>query len=214
MLANLIPLIGALAWGWSILEIVGLYWAENIVIGLFTVFRLLTVAIPETGTAADSFAMAGKLAMSVFFTFHYGLFCLVHGVFVFALLGGSRSMVSPGEVLSLFAGPLKWALLALLVSHGFSFFANYLGKGQHLTTSLPEQMFAPYPRLIVLHLAIILGAFAIQALGSPVVLLALLVVGKTILDLALQRLTLPKNEVSESRDPNDYAREWVARFRK
>jgi hypothetical protein len=186
--ANIIPLIGALAWDWSILEIVAVYWVENLVIGLFTILRILTVATPDAGTGS----LWAKIPVSAFFSFHYGIFCLVHGVFVFALLGNSRGISAPSDSLALFVGPLKWAVLALFVSHGFSFFANYLGKGEYLMTTVPEQMGAPYPRIIVLHLTIIFGAFAVQALGSPAVLLAILVVGKTLLDLKLQHFTLQK----------------------
>jgi hypothetical protein len=210
ILANLIPLIGALAWGWSILEIVAVYWAENLVIGLFTIFRLFTVATPDVETGA----IRAKIAISVFFILHYGLFCLVHGVFVFALLGDSNEINSPTANLAIFAGPLKWAILALAVSHGFSFFANYLGRGENLASSILEQIAAPYPRIIVLHLAILLGAFAVQALGSPVFLLATLVIGKTLLDLKLHRLAHHRKATVEKPGAASYAREWASRWKK
>ena len=210
ILANLIPLIGALAWDWSILEIVAVYWAENLVIGLFTIFRLFTVAVPGT----EKGAIPAKIAISAFFTVHYGMFCLVHGVFVFALLGNGCGMDWASSVFAVFAGPLKWAVLALVVSHGFSFFANYLGRGENLATTIPEQMAAPYPRIVVLHLAIIFGAFAVQALGSPVFLLALLIVGKTLLDLKLHRLAHKSKAAVEKPDAASYAREWASRWRK
>lgn len=210
ILANLIPLAGALAWDWSILEIVAVYWAENLVIGLFTICRLFTVAVPGT----EKGAIPAKIAVSAFFTLHYGMFCLVHGVFVFALLGDGSGIHSPSAVFALFAGPLKWAVLALVVSHGFSFFTNYLGRGENLATTVPEQMAAPYPRIVVLHLAILFGAFAVQALGSPVFLLAILVVGKTLLDLKLHRLAHQKKSVVETPDAASYAREWASRWKK
>jgi len=215
VLANLIPLIGALAWDWSILEIVAVYWAENLVIGLFTICRLFTVAVPGT----EKGSIPAKIAVSAFFTVHYGMFCLVHGVFVFSLLGNSRGFAAPSDAFALFAGPLKWAILALVVSHGFSFFANYLGRGENLATTVPEQMGAPYPRIIVLHLAIIFGAFAVQALGSPVFLLAILVVGKTLLDLKLHRLAHQKKAGVDTPgvdtpDAGSYAREWASRWKK
>lgn len=210
ILANLIPLIGALAWGWSILEIVAVYWAENLVIGLFTIFRLLTVATPDGGTGS----LSAKIGVSAFFTVHYGMFCLVHGSFVFVLLGSSRGIGAPSDALTLFAGPLKWAILALVVSHGFSFFANYLGRRENLATTIPEQMAAPYPRIVVLHLAILFGAFAVQALGSPVALLAILIIGKTLLDLKLHRLAHQKKTVVKTPDAGSYAREWASRWKK
>lgn len=209
VLANLIPLIGTLAWDWSILEIVAVYWAENLVIGLFTIFRLLTVSADESGSAS----IAAKLAVSAFFTVHYGIFCLVHGVFVFVLLGGDCGLSGPANAAHLFAGTLKWAILALIISHGVSFFRNYLGEGENRVTSVLAEMAAPYPRLFVLHFAIILGAFAIQAAGQPAFLLVILVIGKTLLDLKLHRLA--RKRVAKSASPfKALAGQWAERVRK
>jgi hypothetical protein len=44
-------------------------------------------------------------------------------------------------------------------------------------------MFAPYGRLVVLHITIIFGGIAISTTGAPVAAIAILVVLKTILDL-------------------------------
>jgi hypothetical protein len=44
-------------------------------------------------------------------------------------------------------------------------------------------MFQPYGRIVVLHIAILLGAFAVLALGSNIGVLLILIVGKTALDL-------------------------------
>ena len=39
--ANLVPLAGVLFWGWQVKQVVFLYWAENIVIGLFNLAAIL-----------------------------------------------------------------------------------------------------------------------------------------------------------------------------
>lgn len=136
-----------------------------------------------------------KLFFIPFFSFHYGFFCLVHGVFVFALLGkdeaGGKTPMAGGSLLDEFAGLIHgaldaggvWAAAGLLASHLFSFFTNYLGKGEYQRTAVPVLMMAPYGRIVVLHVAILFGAFAIMALGSPVYLLVILIVGKILLDL-------------------------------
>lgn len=136
-----------------------------------------------------------KVFFIPFFTFHYGMFCLVHGVFVFALLGGEGrgGFMSHGSGLSEMPELVReavaqggiWAALALAVSHLFSFAANFIGKGEYRRTAVPMLMMAPYGRIVVLHVAILFGAFAIMALGSPVFLLVLLIVGKIALDLKL-----------------------------
>ena len=136
-----------------------------------------------------------KLFMIPFFGFHYGMFCLVHGVFVFALLGkdeaGAKTLLRGGSFLDELSGLIHgaldaggvWAAAGLLASHLFSFFTNYLGKGEYQRTAVPVLMMAPYGRIVVLHVAILFGAFATMALGSPVFLLVILIVGKILLDL-------------------------------
>lgn len=134
-----------------------------------------------------------KLFMVPFFAVHYGGFCVGHGLFVFLLLGGNKEMMGGGigidQLSELITEAVStggvWAALALVISHLFSFFTNYLGKRENRRTVVPILMFAPYGRIVVLHIAIIFGAFAIMALGSPVFLLVLLITGKTLLDIKL-----------------------------
>lgn len=80
---------------------------------------------------------------------------------------------------------LVWGALALLVSHLASFFLNYIGRREYLTRSVAGQMFAPYARVVVLHLTIIFGGIVIAFLGQPIGALVILVGLKTVLDLAL-----------------------------
>lgn len=178
ILANVIPLLGAVAWGWSVFEIVVTYWAENLIIGGYTLLRMLGAG----GGRSEAALWVGKVFMAGFFTVHYGMFCLVHGFFVFSLLGEGK-----GKEAVLSGKGFAIALLALVISHGISFVKNYWAGGEYRGTTIQAQMFAPYPRIVVLHVAILFGAFAIQALGSTVPMLVILVVGKTAIDLSLHR---------------------------
>lgn len=90
-----------------------------------------------------------------------------------------------------------WAVLGLLVSHLFSFAVNYLGKGEFRRTAAPILMIAPYARIMVLHIAILAGAFAVVILGSPVYLLVILIVGKIMLDLKFHNRAHKKLEVAQ-----------------
>src|SRR2546428_6743265 len=76
---NLIPLIGVLLHDWTVFQVLLLYWCENVVVGVFNVLRMLS-AQPRS-----SLAWAAKLFLIPVFTFHYGMFTLVHGIFVLAL---------------------------------------------------------------------------------------------------------------------------------
>ena len=87
-------------------------------------------------------------------------------------------------------GRIEWSAVlvgggAMFLSHGASFFLNYMGRGEYRTASVGGQMAAPYARVVVLHLTILFGAFAIAFLGAPIVALLILVVLKTAIDLAL-----------------------------
>lgn len=72
---------------------------------------------------------------------------------------------------------------ALAISHLISFFAKDFGDGEYLKSLPILLMFQPYVRIVVLHIAILIGAFAVIALGSPIVVIILLIIGKTVLDL-------------------------------
>ena len=124
-----------------------------------------------------------RFALVPFFIMHYGMFWAVHGVFVFMMpvFGGIGSEVSMAEGLSVPA--IILAVIALTVSHGISFWFNYLGRREYLRTSPSAQMFAPYGRLIVLHITIIVGAMAIAITGAPAALVAILVLLKIGMDL-------------------------------
>lgn len=74
-------------------------------------------------------------------------------------------------------------LLALAASHGISFFQGYIFQGGRFRTNPMSEMKAPYPRIVILHIAILFGAVLIQAIGSPLPFLILLILGKIILDL-------------------------------
>ena len=195
--ANAIPILGVLFLGWSLMTILLLYWLENGIVGVWNVPRIALAGRSDTPTTGGVFAGPGleRAAIIPFFVFHYGMFWVVHGIFLFALpvfaglgFGGAGGGDGPAAAGSFGRiDPLAILLggAALFVSHGVSFFANYVGRREYVATTPKERMMAVYGRVVVLHLTIILGAVAVGALGSPIVVLLILVVGKTILDLAL-----------------------------
>src|SRR6185503_5564408 len=75
VIANMVPLLGVLALDWDLYGVMVLYWAENSIIGLYNVLKMLRVGG----------AKAAPLA--AFFCVHYGIFMLVHFVFVRSMFG-------------------------------------------------------------------------------------------------------------------------------
>lgn len=250
LVANAIPLVGVLFFGWSLLTILVIYWVENGIVGFWNVPRIMLAqgsaipTLPElpgmaaaaaTRSAKDAAALkaawqaareaqrqvatgtpgfgtvpgVGRVALAIFFLVHYGIFWLVHGIFVFALpaFGGGfgpgvscpafsvpqgASPVFPGveSCVGGAFGEVLWssvaiAAVALFLSHGASFLFNYIGRGEYITASPTRQMAAPYGRVVVLHLTIIFGAFVVAILGAPIGALLVLVGLKTAFDLGL-----------------------------
>ena len=291
VVANLIPLVGVVLFGWSLWTILVLYWVENGIVGFWTVPRILlaqgstTPTLPELPDAAaraatggdptatadlqaawqqardaqiraaagvegplganpllgrvrvfgkpvSSVSGAGRSALAIFFVMHYGIFWFVHGIFIFLLpqfLGSNPTCAGPsfpGGAPPPFPlpadltnsctgafGDIVWsnvliAGVALFISHGASFLFNYVGRAEYLATTPMRQMGAPYGRVMILHVTIIFGAFAVAALGAPIGALLILVALKTIFDLTLH---LRERHQADARIPADTAYGQVIR---
>ncbi|MDZ7653773.1 MAG: DUF6498-containing protein [Burkholderiaceae bacterium] len=192
----LVVTAGVLAFGWSSFIVVGLYWLENVVIGLFTLARM--IAAWRLGTPG---VRPGVLIfLVVFFTLHYGLFCFGHGVFIVALLGGVPLAATPGIpnplVLlldRLLAETLGWVGVAAVLAFVAADFARWLidaraggpsaGGSSAGRPRANELMLAPYRRIVVLHIALLGGAFLMQMLGLPQATVLVLVGLKLAFDL-------------------------------
>jgi hypothetical protein len=177
--ANALPLVGVVALHWTVFSIILLYWCENVVIGAFNVLRMATASPRDV--AADAI----KLFLIPFFIVHYGMFAMVHGMFVLALFGpGGGTSLSPARLVAAVSGAgIGYGVLAITVSHGFSFVHNYLLGGEFRRASPQLLMFQPYSRVIVLHISILAGGFLAKAVGAPTVALLVLIALKTAIDL-------------------------------
>ena len=203
VVSNLVPLYGVLFRGWSLHLVLIMYWIESGIIGAYNVPKIAMARGSGEGSGRATFTVNDRPAETLsrvllvpFFVFHYGLFWLVHGVFVFLLpvfagmgtlmFDGDQNLGPFGSVQ--FGGIDPRAVLigavALALSHGVSFVVNYLGAREYLTVSPAAQMFSVYGRVFVLHATILGGAFLVGWLGTPLAALAILVTGKIILDIA------------------------------
>ena len=193
VLVNLAPLIGVIWFDWDVAALVVLYWSENLILGFYTICKMLLVS------------PIGGLFSSAFFLIHFGGFCAVHGLFIMALLVDDNMSFLEGESWPLFLvfvqllvevvrkvlsyAPPAWlvAFMALYISHGISFFQNFVLGGERESATIHKLMGEPYGRIVVLHIAIIFGGMAIMALGENLALLLLLVVLKLGMDIGLHR---------------------------
>ncbi|MEO5964409.1 MAG: DUF6498-containing protein, partial [Candidatus Limnocylindrales bacterium] len=145
VLANLVPLAGVLLFGWDLPTIVALYWLENGVVGVFAVLRIATAEGSDHNPGSmvvngrpvpAARLMDPRLARVIFvpfFALHYGMFWLVHGVFVwFALPDMFEAAGAPAGGIRLVA--ILWAIPFLLLSHGASFALNWWYGGERHTS--------------------------------------------------------------------------------
>lgn len=173
----LLPLIGILLFDWDWREVVILYWLENITVGIAAVITILHTT--NTAKDADSEAAAlyinnkpiplhgpaSRFILAGFFTLHYGLFTLVHGIFVFLIVGGAftnTASTSPLELPSLGVIFLFW-LLTTIVQSALTLQSSKAGEAN----SLAKSFSAPYARILVLHVTIFASIFLIAALQLP-----------------------------------------------
>ena len=195
---NLVPLAGVLFAGWRAADVVLMYWVENLIVGLLNIPRIL-LAQAEPGDAPGR-ALPDRLRANapaaLFFVLHYGLFCAVHWMALIELFGAD-TLAAPGVDDDSIAVLLAiWHRLtgeslsivsaaALLGSHLFSFFFNFLGQGEYRCVVAGTMVERPYKRIAVVQVfAIVCGAL-LQHVDSPLAAVAVFVLVKTVIDLHL-----------------------------
>lgn len=192
--ANLVPLIGVVFYAWDPKLVLALFWIENLIIGAFNLLKMFSSIALR--------ASYKELFVPLFFVIHYGLFCTVHGLLLWDLLDmGTLDSAQywgadPAGIFELFLEgaavalgfverfqPVIWlGILALILSHFVSFIENFILRGEVFTKTINKLMTQPYSQIVVLHVGLILGAITMNALGSPVWLLAIIVLLKLIAD--------------------------------
>jgi hypothetical protein len=200
IVANLFPLVGLLFWGWDAFYVVLLYWAENVIIGFYTILKMFCAK------ADHAIERILRIFPAAFFMLHYGSFMGGHGLFVLASFkkNGAESLFGKEETwpfflafLHLFIMVLRYLfsilpremliiLGGLFASHGLSFVYECILNGKYHSAKVSEIMMEPYPRIIPLHIAIIIGGMLSMALGSPIGVLIVLVILKTSFELRLR----------------------------
>ncbi len=170
-----VPIFMVLFLGWRAEALVLLYWAENIVIGLATIVRLVW-----SGARMGAIGIGLCLFLVPFFMVHYGMFCFGHGVFVFSFaqtvdLNAANFSPSPAAIFNMFetirtSFPGMTLALGLIALYQLTAAArDYWPASGKDYPDVMQEMFAPYGRIVTLHIAIILAGFIMMALGDPMI---------------------------------------------
>jgi hypothetical protein len=184
--ANVVTIVLAVIGGWDLATVLFVYWAQSIIIGIFSVISLLgadTAAlqadlqkpIDERGGSekiSSRFVWFYKCMLAGFFCLHYGLFHW--GYYAFIVESGLFGTVN-------FADPNLWLSCGLFFANHLYSHITYRHKGPKDYRYVNEQFFTPYRRIIPMHMTIIFGSiviFALEVFGiistMPVLVLFLL----------------------------------------
>jgi len=193
LLVNAVPVYGVLVERWSVTTIVVLYWIENLLTALATCIR---IAVHRSWTRKSGHYHGGQLGVAVggksarpirTFLGEYAtaalIFTLAHGVFVIVL---------PLILASNHPDDPRWEISFSQLRLGVAAVAAFLGLGLVADLpSLPTWSFARLRayaqarlgRVLILHLTIIFGMFAVMLTESPYGLLFVLIGLKTLADV-------------------------------
>jgi hypothetical protein len=158
IIANLFPVAGTIFLGWNLSDVMVLYWAESAVIGFFNVCKIVVIG------------RWMALLAGPFFIGHFGGFMAIHFLFIYTIFvkdlqGMGASGGDLADVAQLFVN--LWPALALLfISHAYSFFTNFFGRGEYRRRTVKDQMSEPYSRIVFMQLVLIFGGGLSLVLGQ------------------------------------------------
>jgi Family of unknown function (DUF6498) len=177
VLSNLLIIIMALLFHWSILTLLWGYWLQSLIIGFFTILKLLMFG--NRNTRQGGFLTS--IRTLIFFTTHYGIFHVVYLLFLyfFTTNGNAGAYFKPADY-----GGVAFIGFLFFINHLYSFVKHYIWEKETIIIS-PNQIFLePYKRIFPMHLTIIAAGF-FSALIPPAQtpLLFMFLILKTLADL-------------------------------
>lgn len=202
---NLFPLVGVALLGWSTFDLMLVYWFENGVIALYVALTMLLTVGPD-GSLRGTRGLFGRLVMIYVFVVGYAAYWSAHGYAVVALIsdGGPFGWAPDGFINLEFdgprvyfgggwsiastylTGPLLGGAVGMLVSHGVAFVGTLVRRGEDLRAAPIDLILRPYPRVVLLQVALGVGGFLVLRLGEPLAALLFFVMLKTGFEVAVQ----------------------------
>jgi Family of unknown function (DUF6498) len=177
ILINLIPLWGVWFDGWDPKQMFMIYCAESIIVGLFTILKMLIVTqikkkdIWENNGAQT---MVSGYFFILFFILHYGFFVSIQLAFFFNASGLLHSMNPIGILLafpSLMDNYTKGLLLGFIAVYALLMLKDFIFTGEFRNVSLGKLMFSPYMRIFVQQFAVITGVIFLSFGGGKIFML-------------------------------------------
>ncbi len=164
---NVLSIIMAFVQGWSLAQMMWVFWAQSLFIGVINVLRMLSLKEfstegVEINGGNPAATRATKIGMALFFALHFGFFHFVY----FFFLSEQQPLRSIDPTSLILGGACA---LGLMGAHSFSYVHNLNRDFKHVKPKIGNIMMYPYLRIIPLHLTIIFG----YGLGVPATILFL-----------------------------------------
>jgi hypothetical protein len=207
--ANLLPLVGVAFWHWDAFLVLMLYWMDTAIIAFWTMARIAVTPrerLDDLRISSGGQSINSPWAIVGFFVVHAGLFMAVHFLFLWVLFAGAwaQRIHGPGDfVRQIIVDSRLWLPLAgLMLSRGVSFLFHVVRPetvqrieqalfrrpvrlaARAPAGSLGAEIGVLYARVVIMQIAIILGAFLSMLLGSMAPFVILIVL-KTADDVAV-----------------------------
>lgn len=199
LIYGLLPIVGILVFGWDWRSVLLLYWFENVTAGLLNVVSMIrTKRVQAEGEAPMTFnestKPASRTGLVLFFIAHYGIFTLVHGVFVLMICAGAFGFLGGSIVGKGLFGDLtlvNWRGILLIWAMGsvMQLIASFLTPADRLPPA-SKLFWQPYPRIVTLHITVLGGIWLIEKLGwapSAAILLTVLHLGFDLASILFER---------------------------
>jgi hypothetical protein len=186
--SNSIPVAGVVFLGWDPAFIILIYWAESVIIGIFNILMMLVSGVFTSDNIFRPARFAAALFLSVFFTVHYGLFMLIHALFIGVLFLNSHFAENADPYDSFFYNvfsPDRYLppILFIAACQLYFFFAYFIRNKWYCSNEPQNFMVKPYVRVFVMQFTIIIGAFIMSATGWKLGPVIIWVASKTATDL-------------------------------
>jgi len=194
--SNLLVIFFAVVDGISANEVLWIYWSQSVIIGIFNFIKMITLKEFSTegfkqGKKQMLPTRATAISSAVFFLFHYGFFHLIYAVFLGAFSEFSHSEGSSSGT--------KYFLLSAGMFF-ISYLIEFINSRKEQNDELPNIgliMFAPYARIVPMHLTIIFGGFigaagSIFSTNTNLVIIVLFIGIKTVVDLFTHSIDFKK----------------------
>lgn len=190
--ANSVPLVGVLAFDWSVLLLIFIYWIETGLYGTFVLLKILTAQgtdDPEEYPDTDDTVLEWPNWKHALFdgTF-FGIFWLFGGGFAVGLFAQAVSFVG------LSARPLVFSTLAFGLAHTGLFWSEHILSGEYKRHG--PIAFSPdlFDHIFLMQAILLIGLFVATALGSPLGMVIAFVMIKIGVDLHDHRKRMQTNE--------------------